>query len=121
MRKATVVLFLGVAVAALASVSSIKWKSLALDLGEVKVGEVQALEFEFTNTSDTPVSILEAKGSCGCTQVEYSKAPIQSGGRAFVKANFTASKAGVFNKNIRVKTSNSDEYTFLRFKGEALK
>jgi len=121
MKKATVILFLGIAVAAVASVSSIKWKSTTLDLGEVKVGEVSKLSFEFTNSSDQPVYILDAKGSCGCTKIEFPREAIIPGETAFVSADFRSSKPGNFNKTIRIQTSESLTNTYLKFKGMAVK
>ena len=121
MRKATMIIFLGVAVAAVASVStSIKWKSKILDLGQIEVGEVKALSFEFTNMSHTAVNILDAQGSCGCTQVTFPREEILPGETAFVTANFRSAKPGMFNKTIRIKTSESEAYTYLKFKGEAV-
>ena len=120
MRKATIIIFLGIAVAAVASVSSVKWKSTMLDLGEVKVGKVSELKFEFTNLSDVPFTILDAKGSCGCTKIAYPKTAILPGETAFVTAHFRAAGPGMFNKTIRIQTSESNSYTYLKFKGEAV-
>lgn len=49
MKHAISMILLGVAVAAIAHVSTITWKSMNLDWGEVKVGEVTELSFEFNN------------------------------------------------------------------------
>ncbi len=111
---------LGIAVAAVAAINPIEWKSTIIDIGEVKSGEVQNLEFEFTNQSDESVTILEAKGSCGCTNVKHPKTEIAPGETASISAQFKSAKAGVFKKNIRIKTSASQEFTYLYFKGIVL-
>jgi len=112
---------LGIAVAAVAAINPIEWKTTVLDIGEVKAGETQDLAFEFTNRSTVPVTILEAKGSCGCTNVVHPESEIAPGETASISAKFKSSSAGTFNKNIRIKTSASEEFTYLYFKGVVLK
>lgn len=111
---------LGIAVAVMAGMSPIKWKTTSIHLGEVQKNEVKDLTFEFTNTTDAAVQILEAKGSCGCTNVQYPKTSIEPGETAAITANFKSGKTGTFKKNIRIQTSNSEEPTYLYFTGEVV-
>ncbi|WP_421874736.1 DUF1573 domain-containing protein [Marinoscillum sp.] len=121
MKKVSLIIMLGIAVAALAAISpSITWKTTLLDLGEVKAGISQDIAFEFTNNGDQPLTILEAKGSCGCTNVKFPKEAISPGETASITATFLSKKEGVFKKNIKIKTSSSEEYTYLFFKGEVV-
>jgi len=120
MKKTVSMLLLGIAVAVIAHVAPITWKSTNLDLGKVEVNETKKLSFEFTNTGDEPVRILEAKGSCGCTVVDFSKEEIKVGEAATIEANFKSSKVGMFKKTVKVKTTASDEYTVLWFTGEVV-
>lgn len=120
MKKVTFIIMLGIAVAAVAAVSPISWKATSVDLGEVLAGESTPVEFEFTNDSNESVTILEAKGSCGCTNVKYPTETIAPGASASISATFTSKKAGVFKKNIKIKTSASEEYTYLYFNGEVV-
>lgn len=120
MKKSISIIMLGIAVAAMAHVSSIKWKTTNLEIGQVKVNEVKELSFEFTNNGEEAVTILEAKGSCGCTVVDFPKGEIQPGKSASISANFTSSKVGVFKKSVKVKTTDSEEYTQLTFSGEVV-
>ncbi|MFY0605621.1 MAG: DUF1573 domain-containing protein [Cyclobacteriaceae bacterium] len=121
MRKVTMILCLGIAVAAAAaSMGPINWSSTNVVLGEVKSGESKALDFEFTNESEEAITILEAKGSCGCTNVNYPKTEIAPGETASISASFSSKKAGVFKKNIKIKTTASEEYTYLYFSGEVV-
>lgn len=120
MKKATFIILLGLAVAAVASVNSITWKSTTIDLGQVKAGETAKLNFDFTNNGNETVTILEAKGSCGCTNVSYPKYEIEPGASASISAEFTSHKAGLFKKNIKIKTSASEDYTYLNFQGEVV-
>ena len=111
---------LGIAVAVVAGMSPIKWKTTSIHLGEVQRNEVKELSFEFTNATNAPIQILEAKGSCGCTNVEFPKEAIQPGTTASITADFRSGKLGVFKKNIRIKTSNTEEVTYLYFNGEVV-
>ncbi|MEQ9466041.1 MAG: DUF1573 domain-containing protein [Ekhidna sp.] len=120
MRKATFIVMLGIAVAVVAGMSPIKWKTTSIDLGQVAKNEMKELTFEFTNTSGSSIQILEAKGSCGCTDVKYPEGEIKAGETASISANFQSGKVGAFKKNIRIKTSESEEYTYLYFNGEVV-
>jgi len=111
---------LGIAVAVMAGMSSIKWKNTYVHLGQVTKGDVKSLAFEFKNNSNNTVQILEAKGSCGCTNVKYPEGSIAPGESASITADFRSSKVGAFKKNIRIRTSDSDEYTYLYFAGEVV-
>lgn len=111
---------LGIAVAAVAHMNSIKWKSTSLEIGSVKAGELVELSFEFTNEGTSVVQILEAKGSCGCTVVDFPKDEISPGESATISANFKSSKPGQFRKSVKVKTTASEEYTQLYFNGEVV-
>jgi hypothetical protein len=119
MKKATSILFLGIAIAVVATVSPLNWKTTSIDLGEITKDEVRELTFEFTNTTTETIQILEAKGSCGCTKVEHPES-IKAGETASITANFKSGKLGMFKKNIKIRTSESDAYTYLHFSGEVV-
>ncbi len=120
MKKTVSILFLGIAVAVVAGISPLKWKATSINLGEVSVNEKKELSFEFTNTSDASITILEAKGSCGCTNVQFPREEIKSGETASITADFRSGKVGAFKKNIRIKTSENEGYTYLYFAGEVV-
>lgn len=120
MRKATFIVMLGIAVAVVAGMAPLKWKTTSIDLGQVTKNEIQDLSFEFTNMTESSIRILEAKGSCGCTNVKFPDGEIKAGETASITANFRSGKVGAFKKNIRIKTSESEEYTYLYFNGEVV-
>ena len=120
MKKITTLVLVGIAVAAMAINTSISWEATSIYLGEVKSGESVDLSFNFTNTSDAAIQITNAKGSCGCTNVQYPQTSIGPGEQAAITATFNSSKAGVFKKNIRITTSISEEPTYLYFSGEVV-
>lgn len=120
MKKSVSILFLGIAVAVVAGISPLKWKTTSLEIGSVPMNETQELSFEFTNTTAEPIQILEAKGSCGCTNVKYPEGLIKAGETASVTAEFRSGRTGAFKKNIRIKTTESESYTYLHFSGEVV-
>lgn len=121
MKKSISIILLGLVVAAVAQLTpSIEWKETSLNLGEVMQNELRELKFEFTNTGTDPVVIVEAKGSCGCTVVDYPSNEILPGESATISANFRSNKLGQFSKTVSVLTSASEEYTHLTFTGEII-
>lgn len=77
------------------------------DFGMIKEenGSVKHV-FEFTNTGDAPLVILDAKATCGCTRPDYPKNPIKPGGKGQIKVTFLpAGRPGEFNKKINIKTN----------------
>ena len=43
------------------------------DFGTINEGDVVETSFSFTNTGNSDLMILDARGSCGCTVPEYPK------------------------------------------------
>ena len=117
MKHSISIIFLGLAVAAMAHFSVISWKTTNLEIGQVKSGELKELSFEFTNDGTEAIQILEARGFCGCTVVDFPKTSILPGASATIAANFKSSKTGQFKKKIKVRTSASEDYTYLYFNG----
>jgi hypothetical protein len=99
--------------------SSVKWKTDAVDLGEIAQGKPITIEFEFTNTSDADVIVANAQASCGCTVANYPKTPIAAGKTAKITATFNAAAKGVFTKNVTV-TIQNEEAKVLSFKGTVI-
>ena len=99
--------------------SSVKWKSESIDLGEIPQGKPATIEYEFTNTSNAAVIVTNAQASCGCTVADYPKTPIAAGKTAKITATFNAAAKGVFTKNITV-TIEGEEAKVLNFKGKVI-
>jgi Protein of unknown function (DUF1573) len=99
--------------------SSVKWKTDAIDLGEIPQNKPVTLEFEFTNTSDADVIVTNAQASCGCTIADFPKQPIAAGKSAKITATYNAAAKGVFTKNVTV-TIQNEEPKALSFKGTVI-
>jgi hypothetical protein len=99
--------------------SSVKWKTELIDLGEISVGKPVTIEYEFTNTSNAAVIVTNAHASCGCTVADYPKTPIAAGKTAKITATFNAAAKGAFAKNITV-TIEGEDAKVLNFKGTVI-
>ncbi|MDD3686977.1 MAG: DUF1573 domain-containing protein [Bacteroidales bacterium] len=79
----------------------------------------QAATFTFTNTGSSPLYITNVKASCGCTATDYTKEPVQPGGKGYVKATYDPkNRPGKFNKSITVTSNTENPTTLLRIEGE---
>lgn len=77
------------------------------NFGEVKEGTVVEHQFEFTNTGKIPLTILNARSSCGCTIPEWPHDPIPPGGKGNITAKFnTEGKMREQNKTVYI-TANT--------------
>jgi hypothetical protein len=75
--------------------------------------------FTFTNTGSTPLYITNVKASCGCTATDYTKEPVQPGGKGYVKATYDPkNRPGKFNKSITVTSNTDNPTTLLRVEGD---
>ncbi len=99
--------------------SSVKWKTESLNLGDIPVGKPVTIEFEFTNTSDAEVIVVSAQASCGCTVADYPKTPIAAGKTSKITATYNAATMGAFAKNVTV-TIQNEEAKVLTFKGTVI-
>lgn len=90
----------------------IDWKFQNHDFNTVVMGPTADATFEFTNNTDVPVTITEAKPSCGCTTPDWTKTPILPGETGWVKASYgTDGRPGYFKKSIKVAFDNGEKTT----------
>jgi len=101
---------------------TIEWKKTTHDFGVIDYQKSVTSEFEFVNTSDVPVVIKEAKGSCGCTATDFTKNAISPNETARITATYNAEDIGPFKKTVTVYTSadTSKEGTVLHITGEVI-
>lgn len=65
-------------------------------------GEVSCT-FTFKNVSDTPVVIITANSSCGCTVPEYSRKPIAAGESSTIRVTYDPmDRPGEFSKTVQM-------------------
>lgn len=98
---------------------------LVYDFGTVKSsGKAVVHEFTMEVTGTSPVAILTATASCGCTTPEYPKKPVKPGEKATVKVTFSPKgQKGELEKDVRLRLRNGDgksEQVTLRLRGTVI-
>jgi len=95
----------------------IQFETTDHDFGTITEGEKVMYTYKFKNTGDAPLIVQEAKGSCGCTASDWTKAPIPVGGEGYVKAEFDSNgKPNIQNKTVTVTANTWPKQTVLKFK-----
>lgn len=91
------------------------------DFGSVKEGEKVTYKFKFKNTGDKPLTIFDAKGSCGCTVPEYPKEPIAPGKSGEIKVEFNSKgKKGSETKYVTLTANTTPGDTRLTIKANVI-
>lgn len=92
------------------------------DFGDVKEdGGTVNYTFEFTNSGSQPLVIHTVQASCGCTSPEWTRTPIQPGGKGTLKATFNPrNRPGNFNKSITVTSNAQQPVETLRIVGNVI-
>lgn len=76
------------------------------DFGILKRGPVAMYAFEFTNTGDQPLIIMNVTPSCGCTNVDWPKAPVMPGQKGKIQLGLkTEEQHGIFNKEVYIQSN----------------
>ena len=89
------------------------------DFGKISEGEVVGTNFNFVNTGNSNLLILDASASCGCTVPKWSKEPIPPGGKGVLEVIFDSSgREGKQNKSISVRTNASNQDVVLLITAE---
>ena len=92
------------------------------DFGDIKEdGGTVTYSFNFTNTGSQPLVIHNVQPSCGCTSSDWTRTPIQPGGKGFVNATFDPrNRPSNFNKSITVTSNAQQSSEILRITGNVL-
>lgn len=92
------------------------------DFGNIKEanGPVSCT-FEFVNTGDKPLLIIDATASCGCTRPEYPTKPIKPGKKGKIKVTYSPiGRPGAFKKSVKIKTNGRERSTTLHIEGNVI-
>lgn len=75
-------------------------------------------KFAVVNEGTSPLSILSARATCGCTTPEYSRKPIAPGDTSYITVAYDpVNRPGRFTKGIYVETNGNPSKTMLEIKG----
>ncbi|HEY2725908.1 MAG TPA: DUF1573 domain-containing protein [Parafilimonas sp.] len=99
--------------------TTVEWADTAIDFGTKKMGDIVNITFLCTNTGKKPLYLYDVHPSCGCTLVDYSKAPIAPGQQGKIEAQFDTKKShpGEVHKTVFVRYNVSNTSRYLKFSG----
>ena len=100
-------------------VASFQFQTNTYDFGEIsEEGGPARYSFEFLNTGEVPVRILDVKASCGCTTPDWSKEEVKPGQKGYIVAEYNpANRPGQFHKTLTVTTNSEPNVSILNIKG----
>jgi len=71
-------------------VAEIKFLETEISFGRIKEGEIVEKSYQFSNSGDVPLYILDVYGTCGCTVPEWPRGMIEPGRGGFIKVKFNS-------------------------------
>lgn len=87
--------------------------------GKINEGEKVAYSYKFKNIGKSPLIILNATATCGCTIPEVPKEPIKPGAEGEIKVVFNSQgKSGLQDKVITVTSNAQPNIASLHLTGE---
>ncbi|MDM1045191.1 DUF1573 domain-containing protein [Myroides sp. 1354] len=96
--------------------SKMEFTSLVHDFGTIGNNEAVETEFEFTNTGNADLVIIDARATCGCTVPEYQKTPIKPGEKSKLKVRFQTGAVGQQQKTVTLTTNTEKGEELLTIK-----
>lgn len=87
------------------------------EMGSLLWQHPQTATFKVTNKGTQDLLITNVRSDCGCTNVEWSTAPIGPGSTGFIKATYDAELLGHFNKGLAVYTNMDAQPHYLQLVG----
>lgn len=97
--------------------SQIKFDATEVDYGTIQQGSEPLRKFYFTNVSDAPLTISNARGSCGCTVPEWPREAVQPGEKGEIAVRYDTNRVGPFTKTVTITTSGG-ENVMLKISGK---
>jgi hypothetical protein len=96
----------------------IQFEEVEFNFGTVNEGDVVNHAFKFTNVGKVPLTILNARSSCGCTIPEWPEDPIPPGGTGVINAKFnTEGKLHEQTKMVTITANTYPNETRVKLKG----
>ncbi|NCB70120.1 MAG: DUF1573 domain-containing protein [Bacteroidia bacterium] len=88
-----------------------------IQLDNIKAGKKQAMTFKLKNTGNTALVISDVKTSCGCTNADWEREPIEKGKSTAISADITLDETGYFSKTLSVYCNVENSPIILTVKG----
>ena len=99
---------------------AVKLNTERYNFGKIKQNVPVSTYFEITNTTDKPLVIASATGSCGCTTPEVPKEPIAPGATTKLKVDYNAASLATFDKTVTINFAGIAEPKVVHIVGETL-
>lgn len=127
MTKRLLIMLLAVCSVALTSMADEKYAEATFEVKSHDFGTIKeangpvSCTFEFTNTGNKPLLIIDATASCGCTRPEYPTKPVKPGKKGKIKVTYSPiGRPGAFKKTVKIKTNGKERTTTLRIEGTVI-
>jgi len=100
---------------------TVEFDSMVHNFGDVLLSDGPlSCTFKMKNISGKPVAIYSVTTSCGCTDVQWSREPVQPGKTALISAKYTNDEGPYpFEKTLSVNVSGISKPILLRLRGSA--
>ena len=124
LRSPLLMLLLCMALTAFAAGPHIEFPETLKSFGTFNKDFIQTMDFEFVNTGDEPLLILNVNTDCGCTAAGYPKEEILPGDTAKISVRYNGrnNPTGTFRKQVRVRSNDPDNpLVRLIIRGKAIK
>ena len=127
MMKRLFIAFFAVCLVAISAIADDKYAEAKFEVKSHDFGTIKEADgpvsctFEFTNTGDKPLLIIDAAASCGCTRPEYPSKPIKPGKKGKIKVTYSPiGRPGFFKKTVKVKTNGKVRTVALTIEGTVI-
>lgn len=94
----------------------ISFEEEEFDFGNIARGTQVEHLFKFENTGDAPLTIVDAKSSCGCTVPTWTKGAIAPGEKGEILVKFDGSGQNQVTKTVTLVTNTKSGRELLRIK-----
>ena len=89
--------------------------------GTIEKGSDGNCTFEFTNTGNEPLILVNVRASCGCTTPEWTQKPVMPGKTGSIQVRYNTNNVGGFSKTVTVQSNAVDNPRIvLRIKGNVI-
>lgn len=101
-----------------ADAAVISFTKEAYDFGTITQGEKVYYSYTFKNTGKSPLIVLNATATCGCTVPEVPKEPVKPGDEGIIKVVFDSNgKQGIQDKEITIVSNANPKIAKLHLTG----
>ena len=93
--------------------AAIVFETKSHDFGTIKEADgAVSCTFDFQNTGDEPLVLLDVRTSCGCTTPSYPRDPIAPGVKSKIKVSYNpAGRPGEFERTVKIFTNAKKRIT----------